>query len=46
MRDRGVLVPAAAHITLTLAVVVRRLFVIYMEMFAADFNPRASERLN
>lgn len=36
----GVLVATAAHIGLTLIVVVRRLFIIYLDMFAADFNPR------
>lgn len=36
----AVLVATAFHIGLMLTIVVRRLFVIYLDMFAADFNPR------
>jgi hypothetical protein len=35
----GLLVAISAHIGITLAMVARRLFVIYLSLFASDFNP-------
>lgn len=39
----GVLFAVAVHIGLILATVVRRLFIIYVDMFAADFNARVPQ---